>query len=252
MKWLKLKWLNFLAGGIGKSLTKNFLKLGCTVVCVDLNQEELDKLEDELNSKVKLKPLHKHVFFYNFDISDVDQVKENCKRIREEVGDVNILINNAAIMNKAKLLLELNEKEIKNIFNVNILSQFWLCKEFLPKMIETNKGHIVNVSSSLGFFGAYKLTDYCATKFAVVGFSESLRVELKSMNSNNRIVVSTVCPFHVKTKLFNGFELECFKWMNLSNSVDVVSDQITKGVLANKNLIGCPRFEFFILAAVKK
>ena len=53
-------------------------------------------------------------------------------------------------MNKAKLFLELSEQEILNIFNVNILSQFWLIREILPKMIEKNTGHIVNVSSSLG------------------------------------------------------------------------------------------------------
>lgn len=221
-------------------------------MCVDLNQEELDKLEEELNSNIKLKPLHKHVYFYNFDITNVDEVKENCKRIREEVGHVNILVNNAGIMNKAKMLLDLSENEIKNIFNVNIMSQFWMCREFLPRMIETNKGHIVNISSSLGFFGAYKLTDYCSTKFAVIGFSEALRVELKTSNPNNRIVVTTVCPFHVKTKLFNGFEMESFKWLKMSNPPEVVADQIVKGILADKNLIGCPRFELFLLAAVKK
>lgn len=129
---------------------KCFLKLGCTVVCVDINKEELDKLEEELNSKIKIKPFHRHVYFYNFDITNIEQVKLNCKLICNEVGDVNILINNAGIMNKAKLFLELTEQEILNIFNVNILSQFWLCREFLPKMIEQNKGHIVNVSSSLG------------------------------------------------------------------------------------------------------
>ena len=58
-------------------------------------------------------------------------------------------------------------------FNVNVLSQFWLCREFLPDMIRTNKGHIVNVSSVCGMVGGYKLTDYCSSKFAVTGFTES-------------------------------------------------------------------------------
>ena len=114
-------------------------------------------------------------------------------------------------MNKAKLFLDLNEAEISNIFNVNILAQFWMCKEFLPDMIQDNKGHIINVASSLGMFGAYKLVDYCTTKFAVSGFTESLRLELKNSYFNN-IKVSLVCPFHVKTSLFNGFEMTRLKW----------------------------------------
>ena len=75
--------------------------------------------------------------------------------IKTQVGNVNILINNAGIMNQAKLFMDLSENEILNIFNVNILSQFWMIREFLPRMLEENKGHIVNVSSSLGMVWSY-------------------------------------------------------------------------------------------------
>ena len=66
------------------------------------------------------------------------------------------------------------------------------------------------------------------------------------------IYITTVCPFHVKTNLFNGFELDKFKWLNLSNTPDFVADEILDGILRNKHLIGCPKFEFFLMAAVKK
>ena len=115
-------------------------------------------------------------------------------------------------MNSGKLLLELSDAEIVRIFDVNILAQFWLCREFLPDMIKENKGHIVNVSSMLGMFGAYKLTDYCTTKFAVNGFTEALRMELKTISADCNIHVSLVCPFHVRTKMFNNYELPYFKW----------------------------------------
>jgi len=124
------------------------LQLNCKLVCVDIKKDDLKKLEEELAAT--LKPKQNYVHFYNFDISNLEEVKKNCKKIRNEVGDVDILVNNAGIMNKAKLFMELKEEEILNIFNVNILSQFWLIREFLPKMIEKNSGHIVNVSSSLG------------------------------------------------------------------------------------------------------
>jgi all-trans-retinol dehydrogenase (NAD+) len=85
-------------------------------------------------------------------------------------------------MNQGKLFLELEEQDVRKIFDVNTLAHFWTCKEFLGDMIKHNSGHIVNVASVCGLMGTYKLTDYCATKFAAVGFSESLRVELKVTN----------------------------------------------------------------------
>lgn len=198
-----------LAGGIGKHLVKKLISLGCIVVCVDNNKEDLDELKNEL---VQISNDLTKVYIYEEDISKIENIRKLKNDIQKKIGKVNIVINNAGIMNKGKLLLELNDYEIENIFNVNILSQIWICREFLPDMIAENKGHIVNISSTLGCFGAYKLTDYCTTKFAVNGFTEALRVELKTHNPDNKIEVSLVVPFHVKTKLFNKYELPYFKW----------------------------------------
>ena len=184
------------------------LELDCRVICVDINAGELKNLELD----IKLKHRKREAFFYKADLSSLDEIKKLSASIIKEIGHVDILINNAGIMNKAKLFLDLNEPEIQNIFDINILAHMWLCKEFLPGMIKRNRGHIVNVSSSLGMFGAYKLVDYCSTKFACVGFTESLRLELKIHNPNSNIKVSLVCPFHVKTNLFNGFEMSRLKW----------------------------------------
>ena len=189
------------------------VSLGCTVICVDNNREDLKELEKEI---ITLNAAR--IYFFEEDISKIENITKLKALIKKEIGKVDILINNAGIMNKAKLFLELSEDEIKNIFNINIFSQIWLSREFLPDMILENKGHIVNVSSTLGLFGAYKLTDYCTTKFAVNGFTEALRVELKTLNKNNKIEVSLVCPFHVKTKLFNEYELPYFKWFVKSYS----------------------------------
>lgn len=108
-------------------------------------------------------------------------------------------------------------------------------------MLENNHGHIVNVSSVCGLQGGYRLTDYCSSKFAVVGFTESLRTELSVINPKNQIQVSLVCPFHVQTKLFDGVEFSKFKWLNLSMTPEVVADAIVNGVLTNKALIYIPR-----------
>jgi len=184
------------------------LRLECRVVCVDINMNELNRLEADLKKTYPKGEMH----LYQADISSLDAIKALSSQIKTKFGHVDILINNAGIMNQAKLFLDSNEREIQNIFNINVLAHMYLCKQFLPDMIKNNKGHIVNVASALGLCGAYKLVDYSASKFACVGFTESLRLELKILNSNNKINVSLVCPFHVKTSLFNGFEMPKLKW----------------------------------------
>ncbi len=109
------------------------------------------------------------------------------------------------------------------------------------------------MSSSLGQFGAYKVTDYCATKFAVAGFTEALRIELKSLNVHNNVKVTLVCPYHVDTGFFKEFEMDSFKWINIAkNDPCKVADSITTGILLNKELIGYPKVEFFCFLALKK
>lgn len=95
------------------------------------------------------------MYFYKLDISRLNDVKQVSALIKKEVGKVDILINNAGIMNGSKLLLDLSDDEILKIFNVNTLSHIWLCREFLPDMIKDNKGHIVNMSSVCGIAGVY-------------------------------------------------------------------------------------------------
>lgn len=221
------------------------LKLNCQVVCVDINKLQLDKLEQELNLDLNSKRVH----FLEADLSCTKEIENLVVKVKDKVSSVDILINNAGIMNKAKLLTDLSEKEIVNIFNVNILSQFLLCKAFLPGMIRKNSGHIVNISSSLGVYGTYKLTDYCSTKFAVNGFSEALRVELKTLEKD--IKVTIVCPFHVKTPLFNGFNLPTLKWLSTSVTPEFVAEQVREGILLDKEIVGCPKTMLWFFSAIK-
>ena len=234
------------AGGLGRELTKNFLKLGCVVVCIDLNDEILKNLETELTATFsrEQESFRTRMYFYKLDISKLNDIKSVCAQIKKEVGKVDILVNNAGIMNGSKSLLSLNDDEISQIFNVNVFSQIWLCREFLPEMISSRKGHIVNVSSICGMAGGYKLSDYCTSKFAVNGFSESLRVELGVMSPKNQIKVTLVCPFRIKTKMFNGADINHLQWLQLNLEPARVADEIVNGVLLNKDLILIPKINY--------
>lgn len=119
--------------------------------------------------------------------------------------------------------------------------QFNLGKEVLPSMIEKNKGHIVNMSSFMGIIGGSKLTDYSSSKFAVTGFTESLRIELKTLNSNNQIHVSTIHPLHVRTNMFQLAPIKHFKFAGISLDADYAADKIVDGILLDKEIIYIPR-----------
>lgn len=77
------------------------------------------------------------------------------------------------------------------------------CKAFLPAMLKNNKGHIVSIASVAGLYGAGGLTEYCASKFAAVGFIESLRQEIRYARKDN-VHATLVCPYHVATDLAKG------------------------------------------------
>jgi short-subunit dehydrogenase len=232
---------------------KEMLNQDCIVLCVDKDKTALGQLEHELLHKYNYP--QNHLFFFDTDISCANQITALFTRIQsiaKIARPVDILINNAAIMNEAKLLTELCDAELTAIFNVNILAQMRLCKLFLPEMTRHNRGHIINVASSLGLYGAYKMSDYCATKFAVCGFTEALRVELKTLNARNKVHVSLVCPFHVTTGLFRGFELPRLKWLGTSVTPQMVATQILNGILLEKEIIGIPNYTYFMFAAIKK
>lgn len=240
-------YINQKAGGIGKHLVVELLQQGCTVCCLDRCENSLKLLESYLDNI----SLNRHVYFYNTDVTKTEEIKEIAKQINTHIGSIDIIINNAGVFNKGKLFTELSEKEIEDIFNINILAQMYVCREFLPQMIAKNSGHIVNMCSSLGQFGAYRVTDYCATKFAVNGFTEALRIELKTMQS--ALTVTLVCPYHVNTNLFKGFEMEKFSWAKVSQNDPVaVAKSVVEGMRMGKELIGYPKVQFYLFLAIKK
>lgn len=93
------------------------------------------------------------------------------------------MINNAGIVS-GKKVLEVDDKSIERTMMVNTASHGYTVKQFLPKMLEKNKGHIVTIASCAGIVGVCGLTDYCASKFGAFGFDEALRMELRKLKSS--------------------------------------------------------------------
>ena len=136
------------------------------------------------------KSYHFIIFIYfSVDVTNREKVLEAGNKVLKDVGAVTILVNNAGIMPQHDLLKH-NENEIRTIFEVNTLAHFWMFEAFLPKMIASNKGHIVALSSMAGVIGLRNLVPYCGSKFAVRGIQEALSEELRSSTKGQSAVMT--------------------------------------------------------------
>jgi all-trans-retinol dehydrogenase (NAD+) len=182
--------------GLGKLTAKKLAKLGAHLVLVDIDEKNNKQTQDEI-----IKDGGKAEVF-KCDLSNRDEIYTVAEEIKKQCGDIYILINNAGVVT-GKKLLESPDDKIDLTFKVNVLAHIWLTKSFLPKMIENNDGHIVCISSILGLFGCSTVCDYSASKFACLGFTESLRNELIRLDRTN-IKTTIVCPALMDTGMFTG------------------------------------------------
>ncbi|XP_014239415.1 short-chain dehydrogenase/reductase family 16C member 6-like isoform X2 [Cimex lectularius] len=182
--------------GIGRELVLRLSTQGCKIVCWDVNEEG----NAETYKIAKEKNLHKNLYMYKCDVSCREDVLALAEKVRNDVGDVTILVNNAGIMT-CKPLEKQGHDTVKRIFDVNTMAHFWMLEAFLPGMKQKNKGHIVAVCSMCGIMGMSYGVPYCASKFAVRGLMESLYEELRNDRLANKIKLTTVFPIGTDTGL---------------------------------------------------
>jgi all-trans-retinol dehydrogenase (NAD+) len=162
-----------------------------------------------------------------------------------EASDIDILINNAGIVN-GKSLLELTAVQVQRILAINTFSQFLTIKAFLPGMLERNSGHIVSISSQAGIIGYSRLSDYSASKHALLGLMESLALELREKNS--AVVTTTVCPYFVRTGLFDFDKGGVVPSVMPVMTQDFVADQIVEGVVRGEPRVVIPKVLRWLVA----
>ncbi|XP_043593282.1 short-chain dehydrogenase/reductase family 16C member 6 isoform X1 [Bombus pyrosoma] len=223
--------------GIGKELALRYASLGAIVVCLDVNEEGNNETVNEINQNDTLK-----AYGYKCDVSNREEVLKIAKKVKEEVGDVTILINNAGIM-PCFTFMSHTPEQIKRIFDINVLAHFWIFQAFLPSMIERNYGHIVALSSIAGIIGQPNIVPYCASKFAVRGLMESLYEELRSMNKEKPLNINftTVYPYMVNTGLCKN---PCYRFKNVMSLVSTKQavDIIVKAQRQNTKEISIPTY----------
>ncbi|KAK6186804.1 hypothetical protein SNE40_006075 [Patella caerulea] len=227
------------ASGIGRLLAKRFANLGCRLVLWDINKEANETTAKEIRKQGVT------VRTYRVDLSNQKDIFAAADKVRTEVGQVDILVNNAGIVS-GKKFLECSDEMVRKTMDVNVMAHFWTVKAFLPTMMKRDHGHVINIASSAGLIGVNGLADYCASKFAVVGFNESLQFELDSLGKTG-VNTTLVCPYLVNTGMFDGCQAK-FPWILPMLLPEEVADGIIEAFLCNQRVVYLPKLLYFFLA----
>ena len=184
------------ARGIGKATAIALAKEGVHIGLLARTEETLKETAAEIER------LGVKVAYAAADVSSEEQVKGAIEALTSQLGAADILINNAGIASFGKVL-EMEPAEWKRIIDTNLLGTYYVTRAVLPQLIEKNGGDIINISSTSGLNGSATSSAYSASKFAVIGFTESLAQEVR----RNNIRVSALTPSTVATDLALDLEL---------------------------------------------
>lgn len=182
--------------GIGEAIAIALAKEGVNVGLLARTEEALKGVAEEIGT------LNVKVAYAPADVSSLEEVKQAIEKLTSELGPADILINNAGIGGFEKLV-DTDPAEWKKIIDVNLMGTYYVTHTVLPQLIEKNGGDIINISSTNGLNGAPGSSAYSASKFGVIGLTESLAQEVR----RNNIRVTALTPSTVVTELATNSSL---------------------------------------------
>ena len=196
------------ASGIGWATAKVCLSKGATVFISDIEKKFLNK--------VKKNPLNnKRLFSYECDASNENDVKNLFKQISKKTKKIDALINNVGIAGPTGTIEKLKSKDWEKTLKVNVISHFYYSKLAIPMLKKNKGGSIINLSSTAGIFGFPLRSPYCASKWAVVGITKTLAMELGKF----KIRVNAICPGTIKGERMGRVIRDKSKFLNVSKKL---------------------------------
>lgn len=223
------------SGGVGAEIARLCAERGANVVLLARGIDKLETLEAELESLYGVK-----VDVHQLDVSDTDAITSVFPMILKDIGHVDILVNNAGfgIFDHAH---EAKIEEIKSMFAVNVIGLMVCTSMVVPGMKQRQSGHIINIASQAGKIATPKSSVYSATKHAVLGYTNSLRLELAGDN----IFVTSVNPGPIATDFFNIADKQGTYVKNVQRYMlqpDYVARQVVDRMLTKTREINLPRW----------
>ncbi len=192
------------ARGIGEALASELAQQGARVAVTDLDVAEAARVAARL-------PGHGHIA-YRLDVTNTERIEQVRAEIHRDLGPVQVLVNNAGVV-FGGAFLEVPLERHRLTLRVNTEAVVAMTHAFLPDLIASERGRILQVASASGFLGLPFGSTYAASKWAVVGFSESLRMELTRLG-HSHVTVTALCPSYIRTGLFEGVKPPRFtRWL---------------------------------------
>lgn len=229
---MKIKGSNVLitggASGIGKIMGRMALEKGArNLIIWDINIAAIEAVKQEFKGLG-------NVYGYRVDVSNNELVTMAYKRVAEECGEVDILINCAGIVTSNKTFDQMSADEITRTININTIAPMFVARAMLPGMLRRNTGHICTITSAGGMLSNPKMSVYAASKWGATGWSDSVRIELQEMKSKVRI--TTVAPYFIKTGMFEGVKSPIIPILK----PEYVARKVISAIEKNKNFAGIP------------
>lgn len=232
----KIKGANVLVtgggNGIGKMLGEKCLREGAANLIIwDINDDNLSKTAREFRNKG-----YDNVHVYNVDVSSATDIDRAATEVLLNIGNVDILFNNAGIV-VGKNFWEHSARDIDKTIDINVKGVMHVARVFVPEMVKQRRGHVINIASAAGIISNKKMSVYVGSKWAVKGWSESLRMELEGEGGD--LHVTTVCPSYINTGMFSGVKAPML--FPLLEPEDI-TDQIMNAIKKNDLFVLAPDF----------
>jgi len=188
------------AMGLGKLFAERAVREGAAAVVLwDINETALKETAVELSGRGVA------IHHYVVDVAAQDAIGEAAAAVRADVGDIDILINNAGIVRGNSYFWETTDRaDIDKTMAINSLAPMYITLEFLPAMVRgTGSARVMTIASSAGLVSNPRMSVYAASKWAALGWSDSVRIELEQAG-HDHVRITTVCPTYINTGMFNG------------------------------------------------
>lgn len=216
------------ASGIGRIMGRIALEKGAkTLIIWDINPVSIESAKHDFGKLGKVKG-------YIVDVADNKKVTEAYEQVVKDCGEVDILINNAGVITSNKTFDLQTEDEILRTMNINTIAPMFVARAILPGMLKRNCGHICTIASAGGMLSNPKMSVYAASKWGVIGWSDSVRIELQEMKSNVR--VTTIAPYYINTGMFDGVRSRIIPILK----PEYVAKKVVKAIERNKIFKGIP------------
>ena len=216
------------ASGIGKIMGRIALEKGAkSLIIWDINPVSIESARHDLGKLGKVKG-------YIVDVADNKKVTEAYGQVVKDCGEVDILINNAGVITSNKTFDLQTEDEILRTMNINTIAPMFVARAILPGMLKRNCGHICTIASAGGMLSNPKMSVYAASKWGVIGWSDSVRIELQEMKSQVR--VTTIAPYYINTGMFDGVRSRIIPILK----PEYVAKKVVKAIERNKIFKGIP------------